>query len=114
MKTGDESRLRVRVDREPYAKEEFAIRVGMFGFGKTPARANPLVFTMDDPDGPPVEWQPLMHLSHDDATVFMDELWRIGIRPTEGHGSTGQLGATERHLEDMRSLVFKTTPKNLE
>jgi hypothetical protein len=29
---------------------------------------------------------------------LMDALWRLGIRPKEGHGSTGQLAATEQHL----------------
>ena len=44
------------------------------------------------------------------AQQLMDELWRVGIRPTNGAGSTGQLAATERHLNDMRALVFKTKP----
>lgn len=44
------------------------------------------------------------------AQSLMDQLWNLGIRPTEGHGSTGQLAATQAHLEDMRALVFKTIP----
>ncbi len=48
-----------------------------------------------------------MHVAHEDLQQFMDELWRVGIRPTNGAGSVGQLAATERHLEDMRTLVFK-------
>jgi hypothetical protein len=39
--------------------------------------------------------------------MLIDALWTAGLRPTEGHGSTGQLAATERHLEDMRALAFK-------
>lgn len=42
-----------------------------------------------------------------EAQVLMDDLWNCGIRPTEGTGSAGSLRATERHLEDMRKLVFK-------
>lgn len=49
-------------------------------------------------------------LSTGDAQAFMDELWRVGLRPTEGSGSAGSLAATERHLQDMRALVFKTDP----
>lgn len=41
------------------------------------------------------------------AQVLMDDLWRCGLRPTEGSGSAGALAATERHLEDMRTLVFE-------
>lgn len=40
------------------------------------------------------------------AQMLMDELWRCGLRPTEGTGSAGSLAATERHLADMRRLVF--------
>ena len=53
-----------------------------------------------------VELPPTMTLSPEDAQMFIDELWRIGIRPTEGEGSAGQLGAIKAHLEDMRTLVF--------
>lgn len=49
---------------------------------------------------------PSMLVSPDDAQQMMDELWRIGIRPTEGSGSAGSLAATERHLEDMRKMAY--------
>ena len=45
-------------------------------------------------------------LGNDAAQQLMDELWRVGFRPTEGSGSAGSLAATERHLADMRRLVF--------
>lgn len=41
------------------------------------------------------------------AQDLIDQLWQAGLRPTEGSGSAGSLAATERHLEDMRTLVFK-------
>ncbi|HJV52833.1 MAG TPA: hypothetical protein VJ652_15300 [Noviherbaspirillum sp.] len=54
---------------------------------------------------------PFLLLKRDCAQQLMDELWGCGLRPSEGSGSAGALAATERHLEDMRSLVFKTPPK---
>jgi hypothetical protein len=36
----------------------------------------------------------------------MDELWRVGLRPTEGTGSAGSLAATERHLKDMQRIAL--------
>ena len=54
---------------------------------------------------------PTLSLEPDEAQQFMDELWHIGIRPSEGSGSAGQMTATLRHMEDMRSLVFKTPAK---
>lgn len=54
---------------------------------------------------------PLVRLSPPEAQLLIDALWDCGLRPTNGHGSTGQLQATERHLEDLRALVFKRPPK---
>lgn len=56
--------------------------------------------------------QPILTLSHIDqqlnntAQILMDDLWDCGIRPTEGHGSVGQLKATEEHLADMKKITF--------
>lgn len=55
--------------------------------------------------------EPVLMLLQEETQRLMDELWRAGFRPTEGTGSAGSLAATERHLEDMRALVFKTEPK---
>jgi hypothetical protein len=54
---------------------------------------------------------PLAVLDMNTAQQLMDELWDCGVRPTNGHGSTGQLAATERHLNDMRDLVFNKKGK---
>lgn len=51
--------------------------------------------------------QPHLRLDMDKAQVLMNELWDCGIRPAGAKGSAGQLKAVERHLEDMRKLVFK-------
>ena len=50
---------------------------------------------------------PSFQISTDAAQTLMDDLWHAGLRPTEGTGSAGALRAVERHLEDMRTLVFK-------
>lgn len=56
------------------------------------------------------EISPSFFLDTQNAQVLMDDLWNCGLRPTEGTGSAGSLAATQRHLEDMRCLVFKTPP----
>lgn len=58
-----------------------------------------------------IDLPPAFTLHDEQAQQFMDELWRSGFRPTEGSGSAGSLAATERHLADMRALVFKQQPK---
>jgi len=55
---------------------------------------------------PGVASNPAISLRPEEARNLMDELWRAGVRPSEV-GSPGQLKATERHLEDMRTLTFK-------
>lgn len=49
---------------------------------------------------------PTMELSFQEAQELMDELWRCGLRPTEGTGSAGALAAVEKHLNDMRQIAF--------
>ena len=61
--------------------------------------------------GPGVEYAPTFTCATEEAQQMMDELWRCGLRPTEGSGSAGSLAATERHLEDMRRLVFESRTK---
>lgn len=49
---------------------------------------------------------PSLSLRIPEAQLLMDELWRCGLRPTEGKGSAGSLAATEYHLADLRTLLF--------
>lgn len=50
---------------------------------------------------------PTFSLMPDEAQELIDNLWQLGFRPSEGTGSAGQLAATQKHLEDMRKLVFE-------
>jgi hypothetical protein len=68
------------------------------------AVVEPLAFRTVDP-GKVIE-QPTIRMQREEAQKLIDELWRAGVRPTEGQGSVGQLAATNAHLADMRRLVF--------
>jgi hypothetical protein len=59
-----------------------------------------------EPTEPAVEREPSFSLRMDEAQTLMDDLWNCGLRPTEGAGSAGSLRATEKHLADMRKIVF--------
>ena len=59
------------------------------------------------PDGEVCDPLPLMHLDATAAQQLMDELWRAGIRPTDGGSTMGQYSAMQRHLNDMRKLAGK-------
>lgn len=49
---------------------------------------------------------PCAYMSMENAQTFMNVMWGLGIRPTAAVGSTGQLQATEKHLQDMRAIAF--------
>lgn len=51
--------------------------------------------------------EPALTLEYHEAQMLMDSLWDAGLRPTEGTGSAGAMAATQKHLEDLRTLVFK-------
>lgn len=50
---------------------------------------------------------PTLKLDHTAVQELIDSLWASGLRPTDGSGSAGAFAAQGRHLEDLRTLVFK-------
>ncbi len=50
--------------------------------------------------------EPTFSLRIDECQQLIDELWRVGLRPSEGTGSSGAMRAVENHLADMRKLSF--------
>ncbi len=72
--------------------------------------AQPLTFE-PAPEGFAPFPQPTMYLRDEEAQGVMDELWRCGMRPTEGSGSAGSLAATERHLADMQKIAWGVLKK---
>jgi hypothetical protein len=61
---------------------------------------------IDPGDTPRAE--PVLNVGKEALQSLIDELWHLGIRPTEGHGSTGQLAATEKHLDHTTRLLDQT------
>lgn len=64
----------------------------------------PLEYDAIVSDGRPIS--PAIRMEKEAAQRLMDSLWDCGLRPSEGTGSAGAMAATQRHLEDMRTLVF--------
>lgn len=50
---------------------------------------------------------PVATLRHDEAQAMMDELWRVGVRPSEGTGSAGSLRHAEDHIASLKAIAFK-------
>lgn len=72
------------------------------GDGKSSV-ARPVVF--DVIEDLAATFSPMLQLDPRDAQKLADQLWVAGIRPTQSLPSEGQVGATDRHLQDMRALV---------
>ena len=79
------------------------------GKGEKAAVARPLVFDV-------IEFgefsEPAVSIKKSEAQELMDELWRVGLRPSEGSGSAGSLAATERHLKDMQKIAIGLLKKD--
>lgn len=56
--------------------------------------------------------EPTLRLENQEAQFLMDELWRCGLRPSEGTGSAGSLAATEKHLRDMQAIAMGLLKKD--
>ncbi len=106
------SRTEVFIGREPFWREvRFWFRsISWTPDTKTVAYGLPLTLKTITPDEEGAEQPPTLSMRDEQCQQLMDELWRVGFRPSEGSGSSGSLAATERHLADMRHLVFKTKP----
>jgi len=104
------TQLRIHAQREPFINDLISIRIAAITDtpkGQTTSIAAPIEFRLLTEKDMAVIQPATLDITPSSAQQFMDELWRCGIRPTEGAGSAGQMAATERHLEDMRKLVFE-------
>jgi hypothetical protein len=84
---------------------DFAMAIFEVDFQGEATKIAKLVF--EDYDAPFSDVEPTARLKKEEIQGLMDNLWAIGIRPSNGEGNAGQLGATEKHLEDMRKIAFK-------
>jgi len=96
--------LKIFISRDAMWGDELAVRIGAEARDGKIAVMQPAEFLVTEE---PIETRPAFRFTRDDAQRFMDELWNVGIRPSEGTGSAGQLAATQAHLRDMQKLVFE-------
>ena len=88
--------------------------IDLFGeiFGNTLAqckRVKPVTLESiesDDLYKTDIDSHTMCSISIEAAQQLMDDLWQAGLRPSEGTGSAGALAATQRHLDDMRKMMF--------
>jgi hypothetical protein len=99
-------RNRLSVSRHPWSSH-----VGFVLFARQGDRmvysTDIVMHTPEDPRGGGETIDPTFSLAPEETQELMDELWQLGFRPSEGSGSAGALAATQKHLEDMRKIVFE-------
>ena len=95
--------VRAIAHRNPW-DADVEVALALYENGKPVSTCRPLEFE-PHPEGSVVN--PTFRLYGHEAQELMDMLWGCGLRPTESQSSAGQLAATERHLADMRRLVFE-------
>ena len=100
--------IKTRAHLEPFASK---VDIVIFKYGynqETGVRERLVVHPVNFVQHKQYEPLPIaMSIPLDAAQELMDDLWRCGLRPSEGKGSAGQLAAVSYHLEDMRKLVFE-------
>lgn len=100
-------KLEFHASADPYLMgDEIDLRLrGKNGDGDIFLAENPLAFRRLTAADEGVRIEPFLTIRHQEAQSLMDSLWRVGIRPTEGQGSAGQMAAVQSHLADMRAIV---------
>ena len=53
---------------------------------------------------------PSAKLSEDGLQSMMDQLWNLGIRPSQGVSSQGQDEARVEHIDDLRMVIDRILP----
>lgn len=102
-----------RIQRPGVFSNEFEVKIGVrvqSDTGVTIAIAKPLVVETININVPTDHIPPTFSMSPEDAQALMDELWHVGIRPSEGSGSAGQMADVLNHLNDMRHIAFDRNP----
>ncbi len=92
----------------------FSRQPGVIGEERDAYVTNVEFQTVEPGEGIPPGVEPTFRLGPQDAQTLIDDLWRCGLRPSEGSGSAGALRAVEAHLEDMRRIVGKKLDVELE
>lgn len=102
------SRTRIRVEENFYQnKINFYLRIET---ANSISFAQPITInTFPREEVEAVAMNPLLQLEPDDKQCLqelMDDLWHIGIRPTEGKAGDSVVNALKDHLSDMRKIAF--------
>lgn len=96
------------LERSPFNLGGIALHISVKHSDGTLSRVTNMTLEKHDPLTTVHYEDPVLSLSESDAQDLIDELWHLGIRPTEGHGSTGQLAAVEKHRDHLTRLLDQT------
>lgn len=95
--------LELRCEKRGYSQK---IDFALVTYNRAGTRHVAEPVTMHEQGDEPIT-QPTFSLEQDEAQLLFNELWALGLRPTDGTGNSGHVEALKNHLEDMRTLVFQ-------
>ncbi len=95
--------LELRVHRS-FEHGGYSVLIGRRGTDGLLMMASPPVIDRQIQEGELIG-DPTIRLNDNEAQMLMNELWKAGVRPQNGEGNPGHLGAVGDHLQDMRKLV---------
>jgi hypothetical protein len=91
--------------------EDYGSRIGIAYFEHSGRRAATTLVIKPIGEDDPIA--PFLYIDKTMGQQLMDDLWAIGLRPSEGAGTAGAMAATQRHLDDARKLLFQFVNKVL-
>lgn len=109
--------LVVQAHTEPFWRRVISLQIG-FVDRRLVGQEKPMVLCPTDEEGTykfqPVDWMERadsLAITPEAAQSLMDDLWRCGLRPTEGTGSAGAMAAQGAHLKDLQHIIKRMVLK---
>lgn len=83
------------------------------GGGKMQNYVEPLILRTRDPDES-TAIPPTFSLSYEESAAWMNELWRMGVRPADRHTTSGEIAALKAHITslEVQAEFLKSLVKN--
>ena len=67
--------------------------------------SRPAEFTAYQPGQEPADTSPLLAVDGRAAQELIDQLWRLGVRPTDYHDTRDEVAAQARHLDEQGRVL---------
>lgn len=102
---GETLEVYVNRDIRRRATDFTIVQIGRNGNGMTvQSFAEPLVMRTRDPDDTAIV-SPTFSLSYEESADWMNELWKMGVRPADRQVTSGEITALKTHISSLEGQV---------